>query len=118
HRDQLSDALLGLVGDGAATSEADYLAALDTAATSRRELESDLADGAVILAPAAPGPAPRGIDTTGDPIMNRPWHLLGLPEAALPAGTADGVPVGVQLVAALGADERLLDVTAWVADLV
>lgn len=117
NRDQVSEELLTLLDDGAATLDSAYLAALDTVASSRRELAAALADGAVVLAPAAPGPAPAGLGSTGDSVLNRPWHVLGLPEAALPAGTADGVPVGVQLVGALGADDRLLDVTAWTAEL-
>jgi Asp-tRNA(Asn)/Glu-tRNA(Gln) amidotransferase A subunit family amidase len=63
------------------------------------------------IAPAAPGPAPLGLDSTGDPIMNLPWTHAGLPALALPAG-ADAesrMPMGVQLVARFGADEALLD---------
>lgn len=64
----------------------------------------------VWAAPAAPGPAPEGINDTGDPVMNLPWTHAGLPTVGLPAGGLDGLPVGVQFVARFGADERLL---AW-----
>jgi Asp-tRNA(Asn)/Glu-tRNA(Gln) amidotransferase A subunit family amidase len=43
-----------------------------------------------------------------------PWSLAGLPAVTLPAGRAAGLPVGVQLVGALGADELLLH---WAAEL-
>ncbi|WP_435063725.1 amidase family protein [Halobaculum sp. EA56] len=66
------------------------------------------------VAPAAPGPAPEGIDDTGDPVMNLPWTHAGLPTVALPAGRAHGLPVGVQVAGAFGADERLL---AWAGPL-
>ena len=66
------------------------------------------------IAPAAPGPAPLGLETTGSPWMNLPWTHAGLPAIALPAGTVDGMPVGVQVVARAGDDERLL---AWALDL-
>ncbi|MGM0591235.1 MAG: amidase [Halobacteriota archaeon] len=62
------------------------------------------------VCPAAPGPAPEGLVTTGDPVMNRPWTFAGLPVVTVPAGTIDGLPVGLQMVARFGADESLL---AW-----
>ena len=66
------------------------------------------------IAPAAPGPAPAGLDATGSPRMNLPWTHAGLPAIALPAGTVDGLPVGVQVIARAGDDERLL---AWALEL-
>ncbi|PZC48556.1 MAG: Asp-tRNAAsn/Glu-tRNAGln amidotransferase A subunit [Chloroflexi bacterium] len=60
------------------------------------------------VAPAAPGPAPLGLDTTGVTAMNLPWTHAGLPAIALPAGSVDGMPVGVQAAARFGEDERLL----------
>jgi Asp-tRNA(Asn)/Glu-tRNA(Gln) amidotransferase A subunit family amidase len=42
--------------------------------------------------------------------MNRPWTYTGLPAVTVPAGTVEGLPVGLQCVSRLGADERLL---AW-----
>jgi Asp-tRNA(Asn)/Glu-tRNA(Gln) amidotransferase A subunit family amidase len=60
------------------------------------------------VSPGAPGPAPAGIDSTGDPVMNLPWTHAGLPTVALPGGEVDGLPVGIQVAAAVGEDERLL----------
>ena len=60
------------------------------------------------VCPAAPGPAPEGIDDTGDPIMNLPWTHCGLPALSLPASLEGGLPMGLQCVARYGADERLL----------
>jgi Asp-tRNA(Asn)/Glu-tRNA(Gln) amidotransferase A subunit family amidase len=63
------------------------------------------------IAPAAPGPAPEGIDSTGDPIMNLPWTHAGLPTVTVPASETDeGLPLGVQFAGRLGADE---DVLRW-----
>ncbi len=62
----------------------------------------------VLLCPAAPGPAPRGLNTTGDPRMNTPWTHAGVPAVTLPAGLTSGLPVGLQLVARFGEDEELL----------
>ncbi|KAB1185511.1 MULTISPECIES: amidase [Haloferax] len=78
----------------------------------RERFETAMNDAGVDLwiAPSAPGPAPTGIDSTGDPVMNLPWTHSGLPTIALPGTTsADGLPLGVQCAAPFGADERLLD---------
>ena len=42
------------------------------------------------------------------------WNLLGLPVISIPAGTVDGLPCGLQIVAGPNQDERLL---AWLAAL-
>ena len=61
------------------------------------------------VCPAAPGPAPKGIGSTGSPAMNLPWTHSGLPALTLPAGRAEnGLPLGIQLSARFMADERLL----------
>ena len=57
------------------------------------------------------GPGSAGVRETLLGLTN-PWNLLGLPAIALPAGFVDGLPVGLQLVAAEGADERLLALAA------
>ena len=60
------------------------------------------------LCPAAVGPAPRGLASTGDPAMNLPWTHAGMPVISLPHGEADGLPLGLQLVGRFGKDEALL----------
>lgn len=63
----------------------------------------------VWVSPAAPGPAPEGLDDTGDPTMNLPWTNSGLPTVTLPVDeTAEGLPLGLQCSARFGADETLL----------
>jgi Asp-tRNA(Asn)/Glu-tRNA(Gln) amidotransferase A subunit family amidase len=56
----------------------------------------------------AVGPAPEGLASTGDPVMNLPWTFAGMPVAAVPAGrAANGMPMGVQLIAHSGEDRWL-----------
>jgi Asp-tRNA(Asn)/Glu-tRNA(Gln) amidotransferase A subunit family amidase len=67
------------------------------------------------ISPPALGAAPRGLDSTGDPVMNVPWSQAGMPAVCLPAGrNPTGLPLGLQVSARWWADEALL---AWAADL-
>ncbi|HET9212221.1 MAG TPA: amidase [Thermoanaerobaculia bacterium] len=67
------------------------------------------------ISPAAVGPAPKGLDATGDPVMNLPWTQAFKPVAAVPAGRSeDGLPMGLQIAAVMGDDE---DTLYWAADL-
>ena len=63
----------------------------------------------VVLAASAPGPAPRGLTLTGDPRMNLLSTYLGCPSLTLPAALSDdGLPLGIQLLAAPMRDAALL----------
>ncbi|MFD1572361.1 amidase [Halorubrum laminariae] len=101
-------------------------ATMETVAVGRRsrgELRGDLTDlmdehGIDLwIAPAAPGPAPEGIDSTGDPIMNLPWTHAGLPTVTVPASeTDDGLPLGVQFAGRFDADEDVIRWSHGIAD--
>lgn len=61
------------------------------------------------VSPSAQGPAPRGLASTGDPVMNLPWTQAGLPVLGIPSGrNAEGLPLGLQLTGRWRADEELL----------
>jgi Asp-tRNA(Asn)/Glu-tRNA(Gln) amidotransferase A subunit family amidase len=62
----------------------------------------------VILVPAATGPAPLGLASTGDPRMNGPWTALGTPAISIPMPVRNGLPLGLQLTADHGEDARVL----------
>lgn len=69
-----------------------------------------------MLAPSTLGVAPQGLDFTGDPVMCRPWTLLGLPAANVPAyRRTDGLPVGLQVLGLTTSDRQFLDLLAVLA---
>ncbi len=88
----------------------DYHAALKAREHFRTALTATMGDAGLDLwiTPAAPGPAPLGLDSTGDAVMSLPWSFAGLPAVGVPAGALGGLPLGVQLVGPPGGDERLL----------
>jgi Asp-tRNA(Asn)/Glu-tRNA(Gln) amidotransferase A subunit family amidase len=97
------------IREGQQIAEADYQQALAERAEFRTGIQ-DAMDGIdVWIAPSAPGPAPRGLQTTGNPIMCLPWSHAGMPAVNVPAGrAANGLPLGIQLIGRHGTDEQVL----------
>ena len=62
----------------------------------------------VMLVPAATGPAPLGLSSTGDSRMNTAWTALGTPAISIPMPVANGLPLGLQLTADRGQDARVI----------
>ncbi len=61
------------------------------------------------ICPPTTGPAPEGLDGTGDPVMNLPWTQIGFPVLNIPTEkNEDGLPMGLQVVARWNMDEALL----------
>ena len=103
------------IREGQMVTEAELERGRQGRETLRTELAALMQQNAIDLwvCPAATGPAPEGLDSTGSPIMNLPWTYSGLPAITIPAGVAtNGLPLGLQCVAATMADEYLL---AWAA---
>ncbi|HME62385.1 MAG TPA: amidase family protein, partial [Candidatus Binatia bacterium] len=116
-RDLLSEQLVGQIGRGHETRAPDYLRALSRISLitqSFLELFEQRYDA--ILTPAAPGAAPKGIASTGDPSFCTLWTLCGMPAISLPLlQSFDGLPIGVQLVGPRYGDARLLRTARWLA---
>jgi aspartyl-tRNA(Asn)/glutamyl-tRNA(Gln) amidotransferase subunit A len=120
-----SDAVLAALRAGQAVSRPDYMQALQ----SRRALCADLAsvfgDVDAMLLPTSPVPVPvRGQDTAsigGRLVTLRaavvaqtaPFSLAGVPAVTLPMMQAAGMPLGLQVVAAVDRDASLLSICDW-----
>lgn len=108
-RGALSPEMLALIAKGLASTDAQCDDARRLAARCRAELSATLDRGGVILTFSAPGEAPLLTAGTGNSVFNRVWTLLGAPAITLPFGQGrQGLPLGVQLVAAPGCDDELL----------
>lgn len=114
--DRLSDDLKGAIARGSSISARDYISALGWKDLLNSVFEDIFSRCTAILTPAATGPAPEGLETTGDPVFNGMWTLCGLPAVTIPLTTAsNGMPLGIQLVGRLGDDARLLRTARWLA---
>ena len=113
HRAALSERLRALLDEGMAITAARHAADLVQTAAARTLAGAWFDNFDVLLAPSTTGQAPAGM-ATGDPLFCRGWTLLGLPCVHLPfAHGHGGLPVGLQLVARAGDDQRLLAVAQW-----
>ena len=85
-----------------------------TANRARKASRHLFADCDVLLMPAAPGAAPKSLESTGDSVFNRLWTLLGVPAVSVPGlRGANGLPLGLQVVAPFGSDKKLLQAAYW-----
>ena len=114
HSAELSPRLAQMLDAGLAIGAGDYDAALAEAATARAGLDRFFTDCDAVVAPAAPGEAPAGLGSTGNPVFNRMWTLLAVPCVTMPARWgASGLPTGVQLVGRIRDDARLMTAAAF-----
>jgi len=108
HGDRLSPQLRAILDEGDAVSPAALAAARALAAEGRARLPALFDRFDVLLGASTMGEAPPGLDSTGDPALNRIWTLLGLPCVQLPAGRGpSGMPLGIQLVGPAGGEATL-----------
>jgi Asp-tRNA(Asn)/Glu-tRNA(Gln) amidotransferase A subunit family amidase len=115
HGAQLQD-VAGLVRDGLEISVERYDEACRYIAKCREDLGEAYKSTPVILMPAATGPAPHGLTSTGDPRMNAPWTALGTPAISIPLPVANGLPLGLQLTAEYGQDALVIRVAVRVQE--
>ncbi len=110
HRDRLEQhgeaiglRLAELVRRGLAMAEEDYAIAKRHVERMRGVLARVFEEYPLLLSAAATGPAPEGLEYTGDPSANAPWTALGVPAISVPVG-----PVGLQMAAGWGCEDFLV----------
>lgn len=107
HGDRLAD-MANLVREGLQIPAARYDEALKYIGACRSKAAELYKATPVILVPAAVGPAPLGLDSTGDSRMNAPWTALGTPAITIPMPVGNALPLGLQLTADHGQDGRVI----------
>lgn len=101
----------GRMQDGLVTSHSDYRKARTRLEKLRLEMDDWFSDFDVLITPSAQGEPPKGQKSTGGAIFNGVWTALGVPAITLPLSQGpNGLPLGLQLVARRGNDEKLFSI--------
>jgi Asp-tRNA(Asn)/Glu-tRNA(Gln) amidotransferase A subunit family amidase len=109
HRDEIGQPLREQIDRAAAITAEEYDTARRTATRARQALPDLMREHDVILTPSAPGAAPHGLGSTGNPAFNRLWTLLGTPCVNVPGLREGELPLGVQIVGRFGRDRLTLE---------
>jgi len=113
-RGQIDASLAAGIERAARWSAGDHRRALQCIEEHRRRFSRFMESFDAVISLAATGEAPRGLGSTGDPIMNAAWTALHAPCLTLPLlRGATGLPIGLQLVGDRFKDSQLLGLGAW-----
>jgi Asp-tRNA(Asn)/Glu-tRNA(Gln) amidotransferase A subunit family amidase len=115
HHDAMPPLLRAKLDETKGLQPAAWDEARRTTNRARKALAAVFDDVDVLLTFSAPGAAPKGLSSTGDPRFNRLWTLMGVPCVNVPAIVVEGgLPVGVQVIARFGDDAGALAAARFV----
>jgi len=113
-KNQYKKEITGIIETGLNTSATEYAGRLELRLRQWAEIKPLLNEVDAILTPGAVGAAPGNLNTTGNPVMQAPWTILGLPSVSLPAGlNRAGLPLAIQLVGRPKREKELLATARW-----
>ena len=110
----LSPSITARLERGEAMSAEDYRSCLDRRAAAHAALNMLRGVGDALVTLSHPGPAPVGLESTGDAVFNAPASLTGAPAVTLPVMAVDAMPLGLQLIGFMHDDARLVGLARWV----
>ena len=105
----ISPGLTAQIEKGLAIPHARYVASLQRMKECRDLIPALFGDADILLVPCVNGEAPKGLETTGEPMFQEFWTALHVPTINIPTHKGpNGLPIGIQLVARHYEDESLL----------
>jgi Asp-tRNA(Asn)/Glu-tRNA(Gln) amidotransferase A subunit family amidase len=111
----ISKSLMARLRDGSQVTRAQYDETHAIAMRCRAQLDDIYRDYDVLISPSAPGEAPRGLESTGDPVFGLTWTLVHGPAVTLPVFTGPtGLPLGLQVTGPRGSDAKTLIAAQWI----
>ena len=114
HKAQYRTGMSRLIEQGLSISAVEYAKALETRLQQYANVNLSLQQVDALIVPGAVGAAPPGLASTGNPVMQGPWTIMGVPTISLPTGlNMDGLPLAVQLVGHPKTEDNLLTTAQW-----
>ena len=99
-----------------AMTQADYVAMLARRQAARAAYTALAGQADAVISVTAPGAAPVGLETTGNPIFVVPGSMLGAPGVSLPVLDDGGLPLGMQVLGFPQGDAGVFAVAGWIED--
>jgi len=111
--DRMSAGLRKAVINGTRMTVDDYVALLKKRDYARDVLMGLSGDVDACITLGSAGPAPLGIESTGNAVFNMPASMLRNPALSLPLLKCDGLPLGLQLLGFPNRERALSGIAAW-----
>ena len=97
-----------------AMTQAEYRTLLARRETARSAYAALAGKIDAVISVTAPGAAPVGLETTGNPIFVVPGSMLGAPGVSLPVLNDGALPLGLQVLGLPQGDADLFAIAAWI----
>lgn len=111
----ISKSLSARIRGGSQVTRAQYAETHEIAKRCRARLDDIYRNYDVLISPSAVGEAPRGLESTGDPVFGLTWTLVHGPAITVPVFTGpNGLPIGLQVTGPRGSDARTLIAGEWI----
>ena len=112
-KDRLSPMMQKTIEEGSRIGAVDYCNALRAREKLYARFEELLEPFDAVITPSATGPAPKGHDSTGNPIFCTLWTFLRVPAINLPLLKIANMPLGIQLTGRRFSEAGLFQTAAW-----
>ncbi|MDA1325095.1 MAG: amidase [Proteobacteria bacterium] len=106
-KSKLSSSAVGRLEEARKMTQEQYQGLLAERESVRATYEALKSEASLCMTLSAPGCAPVGLDSTGDPVFTVPTSLLGVPSLTLPVLKDEGLPLGLQLFGYIQQDADL-----------
>jgi Asp-tRNA(Asn)/Glu-tRNA(Gln) amidotransferase A subunit family amidase len=110
----ISDNIAARLEDWEKITTERYATLLDRRAEMRAAHAALQGDVSAFITLSATGPAPKGLDYTGDPVFAVNSSILGAPAINLPLLEAEGLPLGIQIIGYARRDAELFGIAHWI----